>query len=379
VLRVGRFDRNPVESSTIATCRRVRRVAASDVRPPSQACHCSGWGSQSLPELNVPRSTARGWIRHGVAEVVTAEEFTLDASELLIGARNSSERETEPPPDRADEFLDITGCAVGNTSQRFERLADAAPDLMCLSSTCQTATVRVSLLPTMIFEASGQLVPPNIKRMTLSSLGVGIIFASCSAMMRSSVVGAALITFFGVGGCSLEASNQDPPHPGGLHIGLESEVGASVGQAQISPVPASNSQQPPSSPLNCVIDVECDGDIAPVKVRVEGWRPTTNSTDGVPECLSRDFPVKLDPAFDPDELTPFESFLASPHNNMIRVCNQLCSGSSSSSGSALISCRASAQTVPDQPISIRPYITFPAIVSGPKIFKIGLPTIAIEK
>jgi hypothetical protein len=32
-----------------------------------------------FPELNIPRSTARGWILHGVADVVSAEVLSLYA------------------------------------------------------------------------------------------------------------------------------------------------------------------------------------------------------------------------------------------------------------------------------------------------------------
>lgn len=40
-----------------------------------------------FPELNIPRSTARGWIRHGVPDVVTAKDLDLDAQALLVRNR----------------------------------------------------------------------------------------------------------------------------------------------------------------------------------------------------------------------------------------------------------------------------------------------------
>ncbi len=40
-----------------------------------------------FPELNIPRSTARGWIRHGVPDVVTTEDMDLDTQALLLRNR----------------------------------------------------------------------------------------------------------------------------------------------------------------------------------------------------------------------------------------------------------------------------------------------------
>jgi hypothetical protein len=40
-----------------------------------------------FPELKIPRSTARGWIRHGVPSVVTAQDLDLDSQALLVRNR----------------------------------------------------------------------------------------------------------------------------------------------------------------------------------------------------------------------------------------------------------------------------------------------------
>ena len=48
-----------------------------------------------FPELAIPRSTALGWIRKGVTDVVTAEELDQNASELLLRCRRLEKERDE--------------------------------------------------------------------------------------------------------------------------------------------------------------------------------------------------------------------------------------------------------------------------------------------
>ena len=98
-----------------------------------------------FPELQIPRSTALGWIRRGVPVVVTADELDLDAAALLV-QNQALKRER----DQAVAVRDLAGFTfklfgLQIQYRRLPRADDKSVLLAAIAKTVQVTGLRAAL------------------------------------------------------------------------------------------------------------------------------------------------------------------------------------------------------------------------------------------